>query len=105
MACPGSLTNVRRGATPEFVVPQPSLRNGDDQGHALARSCKAGLLVPTPSTDDMVSYREVQRLPLTTLPQMSPAAVEMYEKFMREVPLTPHSRTHIPHWFPGRLGS
>jgi hypothetical protein len=57
-------------------------------------------LVPASSTDDIVFYREVPRLALTTLPQMGQAAAAVYKQFLTGDPLTPHSRTDITSWLP-----
>jgi hypothetical protein len=58
-------------------------------------------LIPALSTDDIVFYREVLRLPLSSLPQMGQAAAEVYRQFLAGDPLTPHSRTDITDWRPG----
>jgi hypothetical protein len=57
-------------------------------------------LVQAPSTDDIVFYRELQALSLTALPQMGPAAAEVYKQFLTGNQLTPHSRTDINDWLP-----
>jgi hypothetical protein len=61
-------------------------------------------LVPAPSTDDIVFYREVSRLPLAALPQMGPAATEVYRQVLQADPITPHSRTDITNWQPASRG-
>jgi hypothetical protein len=58
-------------------------------------------LVPAPSTDDIIFYREVSELPLRALPQMGQAAAEVYRQFLAGGQLTPHSRTDITAWLAG----
>jgi hypothetical protein len=55
-------------------------------------------LVPASSTDDIVFYREVLRLPLTALPQMREAAQQVYNQILSSDAITPHSRTDIANW-------
>jgi hypothetical protein len=58
--------------------------------------------IPATSTDDIVFHREVLGLSLTALPQMGPAAAEVYRQFLAAGPHPPHSRTDITDWRPPR---
>ncbi len=55
-------------------------------------------MTAAPSTDDIVFYREQPQLTLTELPQLGPAAREMYEQVLTSDPCSPHSRCDITSW-------
>jgi hypothetical protein len=55
-------------------------------------------LVPASSTDDIVFYREVLRLPPSALPQMGEPAAKVYSQFLTPGTFSPHSRTDITDW-------
>jgi hypothetical protein len=50
------------------------------------------------STDDIIFYREQPHLSLTDLPQMGPAAREIYQKVLTTEQYSPHSRIDITAW-------
>jgi hypothetical protein len=50
------------------------------------------------STDDIIFYREQPHLCLTDLPQLGPAAREIYEQVLATEQYSPHSRTDITAW-------
>ncbi len=50
------------------------------------------------STDDIVFYREQPNLRLTALPQLGPAAREIYQHVLATEPYSPHSRMDITAW-------
>jgi hypothetical protein len=52
-------------------------------------------MVPASSTDDIVFYREQPHLALTDLPQLGPAARELYQQVLTTEQFGPHSRLDI----------
>jgi hypothetical protein len=50
------------------------------------------------STDDIIFYREQPHLCLTDLPQLGPAAREIYQQVLATEQHSPHSRTDITAW-------
>jgi hypothetical protein len=50
------------------------------------------------STDDIIFYREQPHLCLTDLPQLGPAAREVYQQVLATERYSPHSRTDITAW-------
>jgi hypothetical protein len=50
------------------------------------------------SKDDIVFYREHPEVTLSELPQMSPAAKEVYRQVLTSEPFGPHSRSDITVW-------
>jgi eukaryotic-like serine/threonine-protein kinase len=55
-------------------------------------------LIPAASTDDIVFYREILRMPLTALPQMRDTAQQVYHQFLTSEAITPHCRTDVGDW-------
>jgi serine/threonine protein kinase len=52
----------------------------------------------TASTDDIIFYREQSHLCLADLPQLGPAAREIYQHVLATEPFGPHSRVDITAW-------
>ncbi len=50
------------------------------------------------STDDIIFYREQPHLCLTDIPQLGPAAREIYQQVLTTEQYSPHSRTDITAW-------
>jgi hypothetical protein len=109
----GELASAFAEAAPELAGPDRG--SGDElnvlavppgaEGEHFRRLVRQALpdreLVPAASTDDIIFYREVPHLPLRALPQMGPAAAEVYRQLLAGDQLTPHSRTDITAWLPG----
>jgi serine/threonine protein kinase len=93
------LAPPRHGGAEELcILAVPPGREGEH-----FRSLVESALPDTPmrlagSADDVVFYRELPRLPLDELPQLGPAAREVYEQVLASEPLGPHSRGDIPAW-------
>ena len=67
----------------------------------VGRALPDETLLAAPSTDDIVFYREQSQLSLDALPQLGPAAGEVYQQFLTLEQLSPHSRLDIVTWLGG----
>lgn len=97
-ADPGLVAKVPLNV-PEFVavaLPPEAI------GGPVERQARAALdgaeLVVTPSTDDIIIYRELPRLPLAKLPQMGPIGRDAYQQLTNLEHFTPHTRTDVDEW-------
>jgi hypothetical protein len=95
------------GRAPEdelAILAVPPGPEGEHFRSLVQRALPEHTLVPAASTDDIVFYREVPSLELASLPQMGPAAAEVYRRYLASDQLTPHSRTDITSWAPVEPG-
>jgi hypothetical protein len=65
-----------------------------------ARALPETTLLAVPSTDDAVFYREQPNVRLADLPQLGPAAREVYQQVLDSDQLSPHSRADVTAWLP-----
>jgi hypothetical protein len=58
------------------------------------------VLIPAPSVDDIVIYREETQLLLSDLEQLGPEGREAYQQMSASENFTPHTRNDVPAWRP-----
>jgi serine/threonine protein kinase len=80
------------------ILAVPPGPEGEHFRHLVHQALPDQSLVPSSSSEDIVFYREVLRLPVTALPQMGEAAARVYGQFLTSDAFTPHSRTDISDW-------
>ncbi len=98
-------------ATPELAGSGPAVEEinilavppgpeGEHFRNLVGQALPDRTLIPVPSTDDIIFYREVVDLSPRALPQMGATAAEAYRHFLTGDHLTPHSRTDVVAWLP-----
>jgi hypothetical protein len=66
----------------------------------VARSALQGRMIDfTTSAEEILVYREWPRVPLITLPQLSPLAEDAYNQMQQASPGSPHTRNDMGRWF------
>jgi hypothetical protein len=90
-----------RGRREELcVLAVPPGPEGEQFRAMVSRALPDTPLVPAPTTDDIVFYREQPHLTLADLPQLGPAAREVYQQVLASDQPSPHSRFDIVEWLP-----
>jgi hypothetical protein len=90
------LASSRPGKRQELCVLAVPPGPEGERFRALVRHALPGTpMLAAASTDDIVFYREHARVVLTELPQLGPAAREVYQQALATEPFGPHSRSDI----------
>jgi hypothetical protein len=93
----GARDGARQGLCILAVPPGPE---GERFRSLVEHALPNETMLPAPSTDDVVFYREQPRVALAELPQLGPAACEAYRQALASDQPSPHSRMDIPAWLP-----
>jgi hypothetical protein len=80
------------------ILAVPTDPEGERFRELVARALPETDLLAVPSTDDVVFYRERPNVRLTDLPQLGPAAREVYQQVLDSDQLSPHSRGDVAEW-------
>jgi serine/threonine protein kinase len=90
-----------RGGAGLCILAVPPGPEGEHFRALVERALPGETLLAAPSTDDIVFYREQSQVSLDALPQLGPAADEVYQQFLTPDQLSPHSRLDIVTWLAG----
>jgi hypothetical protein len=95
------LAPAHRGGREELcVLAVPPGREGEHFRALVERALPESPMRGAGSADDIVFYREVPQVRLEELPQLGPAAREVYQQVLASEQLGPHSRGDIAVWLP-----
>jgi serine/threonine protein kinase len=82
------------------ILAVPPGPEGEHFRSLAGRALTETTLLAAPSTDDIVFYREQPQVSLAELPQLGPAAREVYEQVLASEQPSPHSREDVTSWLP-----
>jgi serine/threonine protein kinase len=100
------LSSSRQAGRQELcILAAPADPEGERFRALVRRALPETRLLVAASTDDILFYREHPQVMLTELPQMGPAAREVYQQVLATEPLSPHSRSDIAAALPAKVAS
>jgi len=84
-----------------FLLAVPAGPEGERFRSLVRQALPETPMLEVASPDDIVFYREQQNVLLTELPQLGPAAREIYSQVLATDQFSPHSREDMAAWLPG----